>query len=164
MVPTGTTYPVLLSGNQVGSVYGTSKENYLVIDGSGTCTYRVNGYNQAGVENALDEVLATSNVPGDRTSNPDNFQLEQNYPNPFNSQTVIRFQLDNKESQAVLLKIYDLQGREVTTLVNENLAAGVYTVNWNGRDYNNQPVTSGIFYYMLQVNDRKEMKKMTLVR
>jgi len=116
------------------------------------------------VEKALDEALATSNVPNDRTSNPGSFQLEQNYPNPFNSQTIIRFQLDNKESQAVLLKIYDLQGREITTLVNENLAAGAYTANWNGRDYSNQPVSSGIFYYLLQVGDKREMKKMTLIQ
>lgn len=155
---------MLLGGNQVGADYGTCKEDYLVINGTGTCTYRVHGYNQAGVEKTLDDALATSNVPHDQTSNPGDFNLEQNYPNPFNSQTIIQFQLNDRESQAVLLKIYDLQAREVTTLVNENLDAGVYTVNWNGQDYANQPVTSGIFYYLLQVGNKKEMKKMMLVR
>jgi hypothetical protein len=162
--PTGTTYPVLLSGNQVGAEYGTTKEDYLVIDGSGVCTYRVKNYNQAAVENALNEALAATDVPGEQTTQPQDFNLEQNYPNPFNSQTAIKFQLNNQTSQRVAIKIYDLQGREVRVLVNQNLASGSYTLEWDGLNGKKEQVTSGVFYYLLQVGDKKEIKKMTLLR
>jgi hypothetical protein len=104
VVPTGTSYPVLLSDNQIGANYGTNKEDYLVIDGTGTCTYRVHSYDQAGVEKALDDALAISDVPGESATNPGDFSLEQNYPNPFNSQTMIQFQLTDLNGKPVALK------------------------------------------------------------
>ncbi len=155
---------MLLSGNQLGATYGTSKEDYLVIDNSGICTYRVHSYDQAAVEKALDDALSTTNVPDDPINQPVDFNLEQNYPNPFNSQTAIKFHLNNRAFQPVLLKIYDLQGRLVRILLNENLSAGSYIVNWDGNDQNNRQVTSGVFYYQLQVGNNKEMMKMTLLR
>jgi hypothetical protein len=162
--PTGTTYPILLSGNQAGAAYGATKEDYFVIDGTGICTYRVRGYNQAAVEKALDDALATSSVPDDRTAKPENFVLEQNYPNPFNSRTIIQFQLNDSGSRLVSLKIYDLHGKEVVTLIEKNMSAGSYSIDWDGRDFNDRSVSSGIYYYSLQVGNKKELKKMTLIQ
>lgn len=162
--PTGTTYPVLLSGNQVGATYGATKEDYFVIDRNGICTYRVKNYNKAGVEKALDDALAATDVADDQELHPYRFRLEQNYPNPFNSQTAIKFQVENQNFQIVSLKIYDVQGREVRLLVSANLASGEYSLKWDGRNNKDEQVASGLYYYLLQVGDRKAIKKMTLIR
>ncbi len=80
---------------------------------------------------------------------PLTYGLEQNYPNPFNPATNIRFSLPSPA--AVTLKIYDLTGREVRTLVDEDYPAGFHAVNWNGRNHAGIPVASGIFFYRLDV-------------
>jgi hypothetical protein len=87
-----------------------------------------------------------------------NFELEQNYPNPFNPSTTIRFSLPT--SQVVTLKVYDMLGREVATLVNgERLGAGNYAYQFiaNG-------LASGTYIYRLQAGSFVEAKKMTLVK
>ena len=72
------------------------------------------------------------------------FQLEQNYPNPFNPITTIQWQLP--ESGTVTLKIYDVLGREVTILVNEELSAGEHEVNFNASRF-----STGVYFYQLKV-------------
>lgn len=164
VTPTGTTYPVLLGGNQIAAAYGTSKEDYLVIDGNGICTYRVKNYNQSAVEKALDDALVATDVPDDQSSQPENFNLEQNYPNPFNAQTTISFQIGNRMAQSVSLMIYDLQGKEVRTILYGNLTSGSYRFTWDGRNNNDENVASGVYHYLLQVGKNKDIKKMTLLR
>ncbi|MBI9072469.1 MAG: T9SS type A sorting domain-containing protein [Melioribacteraceae bacterium] len=73
---------------------------------------------------------------------PSNFELEQNYPNPFNPSTKIRFQLP--QNAKVTLKIYDILGSEVTTLINQNKTAGFHEVNWQAINY-----SSGTYIYQL---------------
>ena len=73
---------------------------------------------------------------------PDIFELMQNYPNPFNPNTTIRFKIPS--SKYVILKVYDVLGREAATLVNENLKAGEYSVNFNAAN-----LTSGVYFYKL---------------
>ncbi|RMH95468.1 MAG: T9SS C-terminal target domain-containing protein, partial [Calditrichaeota bacterium] len=84
---------------------------------------------------------------GRAPSLPEGFFLSQNYPNPFNPVTSVKFGIGNTEW--VRLKIYDLLGREVKTLVNRRLAAGHYTVQWDGTDNAGRPVASGIYLYRL---------------
>ena len=93
------------------------------------------------------------------------FELVQNYPNPFNSSTGIKYSLpqDNSTYQ-VTLKIYDIRGRLVNTLVNQNQAAGTYLVNWDGKDMNGQAVSSGVYFYTLQIDKFKTTNKMLLIR
>jgi hypothetical protein len=88
---------------------------------------------------------------------PSTHILEQNYPNPFNPLTSIRFGLS--ENSHVVLKIYDLLGRDVSTLVDENLEAGRYTVNFNAAN-----LASGVYFYKLTANGFTEAKKMILVK
>ncbi len=85
------------------------------------------------------------------------FTLSQNYPNPFNPSTSINFTLPN--SEFVTLKIYDILGKEVTTLINEELNSGSYTKIWDGRN-----LSSGVYFYKLQAGKFSETKKMVLVR
>jgi hypothetical protein len=88
---------------------------------------------------------------------PESYSLSQNYPNPFNPSTVIKFQVAG--SRFVKLSIYDVLGREVSTLVNEQLKPGTYEVDWNASNY-----PSGVYFYKLAAGDYVETKKMILIK
>jgi len=92
----------------------------------------------------------------------DDYKLEQNYPNPFNPSTTIRYNI--LESGRVTLKIYDLLGREIKTLVNENQINGKYQVLWNGENNFGSNVSSGVYFYQLKAGDFIQTKKMILLR
>jgi len=93
-----------------------------------------------------------------------------NYPNPFNPTTTIEYQIPHATSSHfplekadnggfVTLKIFDLLGREVATLVNEKKDAGTYSVQWNASGF-----SSGIYFYRLEANGKRELKKMSLIK
>ncbi|HMU44429.1 MAG TPA: T9SS type A sorting domain-containing protein [Ignavibacteriaceae bacterium] len=88
---------------------------------------------------------------------PTGFVLEQNYPNPFNPSTAIRFQVPN--ASFVNLKVYDVLGKEVATLVNEEKPVGNYEVNFNPSN-----LASGIYFYTLQAGKFTETKKLILLK
>ncbi|HCV44437.1 MAG TPA: hypothetical protein DGH68_13195 [Bacteroidetes bacterium] len=88
---------------------------------------------------------------------PECIELLQNYPNPFNPTTTLSFSLPS--SSFVTLKVYDVLGREVTTLINETRAAGRYSVEWNSSN-----ITSGTYFYRLSAGTKTEFKKMVLIR
>lgn len=91
------------------------------------------------------------------TSLAADFSLKQNFPNPFNPSTKINFSIPSASN--VTLKIYDEVGREVETLVNQNLNSGVYTVDWNAINH-----ASGIYYYSISAGEFLQTKKMLLVK
>ena len=76
--------------------------------------------------------------------------LQQNFPNPFHTQTQIGFSLPYDEN--VQLKIYDIRGELINTLLNVKLPAGQHTILWNGRSANGKQVTPGVYLYMLQTD------------
>jgi hypothetical protein len=88
--------------------------------------------------------------------------LNQNYPNPFNPITTITYQIP--ERGFVTLKVYDILGREVATLVNEEKTAGSYEVQFNSHSGNVRNLTSGIYFYQLKVGVYEETKKMILLK
>jgi hypothetical protein len=88
---------------------------------------------------------------------PEGFSLNQNYPNPFNPSTKINFSLPR--STNVKLAVYDMSGREVEVLVNQNLQAGVYEADWHPVN-----LASGIYFYTLKTNDFTDTKKMILIK
>jgi hypothetical protein len=93
---------------------------------------------------------------------PHKFDLYQNYPNPFNPTTSIRFSIPSlvrRGEGVVVLKVYDVLGSEIQTLVNENLSPGTYEVEWVGSKF-----ASGVYYYTLSADDYKETKKMVLMK
>lgn len=96
---------------------------------------------------------------------PETFILYQNYPNPFNPTTKIRFSIPHshlegdKGSDKIVLKIYNILGKEVTTPVNEQLKPGNYEVDWNASDY-----PSGIYFYKLTANSISLTNKMVLIK
>jgi hypothetical protein len=93
---------------------------------------------------------------------PDDLVLFANYPNPFNPSTTIRF--DVPQTGLVNLTIYDLNGRLIETLVNENMAAVSHSVTWNGHDASGISVASGVYIYRLQQMGRVQSRKLTLLR
>jgi hypothetical protein len=93
---------------------------------------------------------------------PGEFGLDQNYPNPFNPETVIKFSLP--EDSWVTLKVYNLLGQVVTTLVDEQKSAGEYAITWNGKNDQNKNVASGVYFYRVKAGDYKSVRRMTLLR
>jgi flagellar hook assembly protein FlgD len=90
------------------------------------------------------------------------FGLAQNYPNPFNPSTNFEFRISSLEFTT--LKIFDVLGREVSTLVDEMRPAGSYTVRWDGMDNRGVSVSSGIYLYQLVAGSSTVTKKMILLK
>ena len=88
---------------------------------------------------------------------PSAFSLGQNYPNPFNPVTIISFQLPVVSN--VVLKVYDVMGKEVAMLVNDRLQAGTYEVKFNGSMLN-----SGVYFYRLTTEGFSETKRMLMIK
>lgn len=93
---------------------------------------------------------------------PDEVKLLPNYPNPFQGQTTLRFTLP--EQQEVRLVIYDVLGRAVRTLVNEQKQSGVHSIRWDGRNNAGQPVASGLYLGRLEVGETTQTRKLLLVK
>ncbi len=91
------------------------------------------------------------------TEIPNSYEMKQNFPNPFNPSTKIRFDL--KREAFTSIKVYDVLGREVAVIVNEQLHAGQYEA-----DFDASPLSSGIYYYRISAGDYSEGKKMVLIK
>ena len=103
-------------------------------------------YNQDIVLDAEDENIL-----------PIEYKLEQNYPNPFNPSTIIRYSIPERTN--VLIKIYDILGGEVTTLLNQEADAGWYNLEFNAAEY-----SSGIYIYRIQAGNYISTKKMMMIK
>ncbi len=94
---------------------------------------------------------------------PESYGLSQNYPNPFNPTTTINFSLPR--SGQTRLDVYDILGKHVTTLLDENMGAGTFRVVWDGNDKNGMKVASGMYIYRIQSgNNFTAVKKMLMVK
>ena len=122
--------------DNIGNVYvaGTSNNDFVTIKYSQTV-----------------EIISSN------TQIPEKYYLSQNYPNPFNPNTKIEFSLPQKSF--VKLKVFDMLGREIANLVNENLSAGSYKY-----DFNASALPSGIYFYKLETENFSETRKMVLVK
>mgnify|MGYP001187980012 CR=1 FL=1 len=93
---------------------------------------------------------------------PETFTLHQNYPNPFNPVTSINYEIPT--DQRVTLSVYNILGQEVISLVNKEQFAGKYTIRWDGTSNRLTNVSSGTYFYVLQTNNFKQVKKMVLLK
>ena len=93
----------------------------------------------------------------DQSDLPVEFSLSQNYPNPFNPSTIIEYHVSSREN--VILKAYDVLGKEVKTLVNESKSPGKYKVYFDASEHSN-----GVYFYSLIAGDYSETKKMILIK
>lgn len=111
--------------------------------------------------------VVASNMPifaeGERETNPstNDFKLNQNYPNPFNPVTKISFSIPQEYSGLVTLKVYDITGKEISSLVNNTVNSnnGIFEIEWNGSNY-----ASGVYFYKLTAGNYTDIKKMMLVK
>ncbi len=126
--------------------------NYIYAGTGGTSVYR----------RSLSEIIGIQNIS---TEIPPAYSLSQNYPNPFNPTTTIKFTIPKVSSphdlggDLVLLKVFDVSGREVETLINEQLQPGTYSTQWNASAY-----SSGVYFYKIESGDFSETKRMLLIK
>ncbi len=106
--------------------------------------------------------IAVSDPYSNIVALPKELTLDQNYPNPFNPTTTVRYGLPI--SSRVNLRIMNIRGQTVRTLVDEEKQAGWYTVTWDGKNESGQDVSSGVYLYLLETNEGSILKKMTLIR
>jgi hypothetical protein len=93
---------------------------------------------------------------------PKGFRLSQNYPNPFNPGT--QFEYEIREPARVKITVFNLLGKEIVTLVNEQRPAGIYPVKWDGNDASGVQTASGIYFYRIQAGERTDIRKMTKLK
>lgn len=139
-----------------GQTYGTVQFNGPVINGTygPDLVLHLNNGTDIFLHTLID--FPTSIIDNDE-SDISEFEIMQNYPNPFNSTTKIKWQLN--KSGYVLLKVYDVLGNEIETLVNKEMPAGLHEVNFDA-----SALSSGIFFYTITAGDRNITKKMILMR
>lgn len=117
---------------------------------------------QINYQGELGKVITSSVKEPVIQSLPQDIHLYQNYPNPFNSDTVIKFHLP--QASHVLLKVFNLSGKEVITLLNKRIKVGEEQVKWNGRDHNGENVSSGLYFVCLKTNEFVKTLKILLIR
>lgn len=120
----------------------------------GVYYYKLKGYNQNS-QLLLEADEIKIGITGIR-----NFKVEQNTPNPFNPTTNISYEL--YEDSHVKLKVFDLIGKEIATLIDGNQTKGNYTIQFDASKYSN--LTSGIYFYKLETDKYSEVKKMILTK
>jgi len=154
--------------NTIGFVSGngttTEPQSYSFVDenlSSGIYKYRLKQIDYDGTFTYLPTGQAGSNEIEVEIT-PSEFALEQNYPNPFNPSTSIQYAIGNK--QFVQLKVYDVLGNEIATLVNEEKSAGSYEVEFDVAQDSRPAIASGIYFYKLQAGEFIQTKKMILIK
>jgi len=93
---------------------------------------------------------------------PEEFNVSQNYPNPFNPSTTINFSIPQQSH--VVIKVYDMMGREIKTLLNEEKSPGSYSAQWNGENSYGTRVATGIYFYRVNAGILTQVKKMILLK
>jgi hypothetical protein len=163
-IPVGTAFTLFdtLGGKipfLTAAIFGNNQ--YLVVTTRLILSYDpISGYNILADGDVYGKVIqpSTTGINEDGVNlTAQEFSLSQNYPNPFNPSTSISFKLS--ASSFVSLKIFDLLGREVTTIVSEQLSAGDHLRQWNAVN-----IPSGIYFYRLQNGSFTETKKLVLLR
>ena len=89
-------------------------------------------------------------------------ELLGNYPNPFNPETTIRFNVS--EPGSILIEIYNVRGQRIRTLLNKHIDAGEHSIIWNGQDENGREVGSGIYLYIMRMEDFSQTQRMILMK
>ncbi len=151
--------------NHLGRLLGISGVSnqtgkLISIDTAGGSGTIIGSTNYTGINGIAisSETVGITEIPG--TQVPDKFALMQNYPNPFNPTTKIRFNVPaSLSNQTVNLSIYDLTGKLIAQIVNQNLNAGNYEVEWNAAAY-----ATGVYYYKLSGENFSEVKSMVLIK
>jgi len=174
----GATYPLFFDGRERGQQVDVSLAllgGNTAIGGSGqiaSISFRLLqskdltiGFSQIDLRDGENNKLSGQGGNAEYTAIlqvPKSYGLSQNYPNPYNLQTQIAYQLP--QAGMVLLKIYNIRGELVRTLVNEHKPAGYHTVTWDGKNGDGVPVSSGIYFYQLSSGSFSATRKMVMIK
>jgi hypothetical protein len=157
----GTTFPQFQISNSIissgGNTISSTSYNFSSTVGESFIGKSVSAANQQQVGFWYVYQQITITGVDDEEMLPTVFKLEQNYPNPFNPSTTIKFAVPERSN--VLIKIYDILGSEVSTLVNEEKPAGTYELTWEAIG-----LSSGIYFYQLKAGEYVNTKKMLLIK
>jgi hypothetical protein len=157
-----------LRGFIINNISGGSDSFYvqLLIDSSDvswgsnysySCVYSPDEIQGDNLSNFKSKVHFQNQKENNISNIPKTFSLSQNYPNPFNPFTTIKYELP--KDAFVTIKVYDIVGREIFTLVNENKQAGYYSVSFNGINF-----ASGVYFYRIKAGDFNAVKRMVLIK
>ena len=162
----GYTSFVAMHGGSTQSLIGDTVSLYLPQDGlyfdvtflsySGGNSGGGFSYSRTAVTTSMDMITDDGSVL------PDKYTLQQNFPNPFNPVTTLRYNLP--ENRLVNITIYDMLGRKVKTLINQNQDAGHKSVIWDATNDYGKPVSAGIYLYQIQAGEYMQTKKMVLLK
>ncbi|OQY30409.1 MAG: hypothetical protein B6244_00710 [Candidatus Cloacimonetes bacterium 4572_55] len=134
----------------------------LNLQGDSLYCYRVKAFNEVGDSDYSETICAEAVGIENGETLPTSVAMWQNYPNPFNPHTTIRYALPN--SQSVSLKIYDLTGQLMRTLISGTRNPGYHIVIWDGKNNQGQDASSGTYFYRLETLEKIETKQMVLLR
>lgn len=150
---TGQSWQFLGSGLPMVSVYDMKihpTAYYLAIGTHGRSMYKIDLNTIIGI-NSNEQLTASD------------YKLEQNFPNPFNPETTIKYSVSRKSF--VQIKVYDISGKLINSLVAKELSAGSYSSVWNGKDITGNNVSSGIYFYNMTIDGSKSVsRKMLLIK
>jgi len=144
------------TGGQIDS------EGHIIIKQASIKDEMANELTIGGIVNGKIKITKTGVGTPNNSVQPYRYVLSQNYPNPFNSTTIIRFSLAKPEH--VLLKIYDILGRQVRTLIDRKENAGEHAVRWDGRNDHNIAVPSEVYIYKMTAGSFVQNRKLAIVR
>jgi hypothetical protein len=141
----------------IGGVGGFTGGHYVL-----TATRLDSNFSNGDIYGKFLQPLTTGVNEDKRDLTPEAFALSQNYPNPFNPTTEIQFTIVNR--LLTIVKVFDVLGREVATLVNEVKEPGTYTVQFSANGGNGSNLASGVYFYRLQAGSFVQTKTLLLLR
>ena len=124
--------------------------------------YRLAALDHAGNKSEYTQAMSVTLAIDPSSLIPDVFAMHQNYPNPFNPVTQIRYDLP--EDSYVSITIYDIMGRNIKSLVNTDQTAGYRSIRWNATNDLGEPVSAGMYIYMIQAGEFRQTRKMVLLK
>ena len=124
--------------------------------------YRIAAVDHSGNQSDYSDMVDVAVLAIDDQLAPEVFALHQNYPNPFNPTTQIKYDLP--QDAMVSINIYDLMGRNIRSLVNTNQSAGYRSIQWDATNSLGDPVSAGMYIYMIQAGEFRQVKKMVLLK
>ena len=127
--------------------------DFDMVDDKGSSICRKKGETPIPITHGTSEPAEVQTAP---------FEVKGNFPNPFNPETVIKFYLP--QASPVSLRVYNILGQVVNTLVDEPLSAGDHSVRWDGKNAQGRDVASGVYFYRVSAGGHESIEKMTLLR
>jgi hypothetical protein len=140
-----------------GTWYDIFDQSQFIVSGNSVASFPIKAYTAKVYSNKTDSQLGITSVQQYESGIPADFTLSQNYPNPFNPGTTIQYQIPS--AGMVTLKVFDVLGREVAMLVHQMQSAGNYSAYFDASH-----LTTGLYFYSLQVGALSDTRKMMLVK